>query len=197
MKSPVNITNKDRIINSAVRLFETYGYSNVTVDKIVYESGTSKGGFYHNFKSKDELLYTIHDFMITYALEKQQEAIHKCDSSKDTLAEIIRSFVLLFRTYRSHLTIFNEETLHLSKEYYQKIEEKRDLYKNRMYQVIDDGVKKGEFRADLNVQIITMAIFGMLNWIYKWYKPSGDFSLEEISEIYSDFILQSMLSIAK
>ncbi|GAB6890217.1 hypothetical protein JCM14450A_12230 [Geobacillus stearothermophilus] len=40
---------RDRIIDTALHLFEKYGYHGVTVDRIVAESDTSKGGFYHNF----------------------------------------------------------------------------------------------------------------------------------------------------
>ncbi|PTX64362.1 TetR family transcriptional regulator [Melghirimyces profundicolus] len=184
---------KDRIIRTALRLFESCGYSRVSVDQIVKESGTSKGGFYHNFTSKDELLYMIHDFCVTHALEKAEEAIERHDNAKEQLRGIIRSFVLLFDTYQSHLAIFNEESLHLSREYLKKIEGKRDRYKRLLHQVIEEGVKNGEFRSNSNVTIVTMAVLGMINWIYKWYRPDGDFSLEEIADIYTDFVMNGLL----
>jgi TetR/AcrR family transcriptional regulator, cholesterol catabolism regulator len=65
---------RDRIIETSLRLCEAHGFHRVTVDQIVKESWTSKGGFYHNFKSKDELLYFIHNHFISYVLEKGQEA---------------------------------------------------------------------------------------------------------------------------
>ena len=55
-------------------MFEKHGYHGVSVEQIVEESGSSKGGFYHNFKSKDELLYHIHDVFISYVLDKAREA---------------------------------------------------------------------------------------------------------------------------
>jgi TetR/AcrR family transcriptional regulator, cholesterol catabolism regulator len=190
----VRQTTKEKIINISVRLFEIYGYSKVTVDQIVKESGTSKGGFYHHFKSKDELLYTIHDFCISLCLEKGQEACQNYSSPTERLCEIVQSFILLFDSYRPHLTVINEESLYLSSEYFKEIEEKRDRYKDLLYQVVEDGVKIGEFRQDLVIPIIRMAIFGMVNWIYKWYKEKGNYSLKEIADIYNDFILQSILS---
>jgi TetR/AcrR family transcriptional regulator, cholesterol catabolism regulator len=190
----VRQTTKEKIINTSVRLFETYGYSRVTVDNIVKESGTSKGGFYHHFKSKDELLYTIHDFCISLCLEKGQEVCQNYSSPTERLCEIVRSFILLFDSYRAHLVVINEESLYLSSQYFKKIEEKRDCYKDLLYRVVEDGVRTGEFRQDLNIPIIRMAIFGMVNWIYKWYKDNGNYSLKEIAYIYNDFILQSLLS---
>ncbi|AWX56386.1 TetR/AcrR family transcriptional regulator [Brevibacillus brevis] len=63
---------RDGIIEPSILLFEANGYHGVTVEQIVKESEKSKGGFYHNFKSKDKLLCIIHDQFISYVLEKAQ-----------------------------------------------------------------------------------------------------------------------------
>jgi hypothetical protein len=63
-----------------------------------------------------------------------------------------------------------------------------------MFEVIQDGIECGEFRKELPVPIISMAIFGMINWIYKWYKKNGRYTIEEIADIYADIILHSILT---
>ncbi|HJV44839.1 MAG TPA: TetR/AcrR family transcriptional regulator [Bacillota bacterium] len=185
---------KDRIVETALQLFEVHGYHKVTVDQIVKESGTSKGGFYHNFKSKDELLYIIHDDFISYVLEKAQEAYQNCHTPTERLYAIIKSFVMMIDLYRSNVTVFYQESLNLAPEYFRVIEGKRDQYKEMMFQVVQDGVKCGEFRPELPVPIISMAIFGMINWVYKWYQQTGRYSIEEIADIYADLILHSTLT---
>ncbi|MBG9945899.1 TetR/AcrR family transcriptional regulator [Brevibacillus formosus] len=184
---------RERIIETSMRLFEANGYHKVTVDQIVKESGTSKGGFYHNFKSKDELLYIIHDQFITYVLEKAEEAYEKWDTPTERLQAIVKSFVMMIDLYRSQVTIFYQESLFLAPEYYTDIETKRDRYKKIMFTVISDGIESGEFRPELPVPIVSMAIFGMVNWIYKWYQKSGTYSIEQIAEIYADMVLHSVL----
>lgn len=184
---------KERIIQTAVRLFEIQGYHRVTVDQIVKETGISKGGFYHNFKSKDELLFTIHDFCITYVLEKGQEAYDKYTTYTERLYNIVKSFILIYENYRSFLTVNNEEIMSLTPEHFQIIREKQDKYRQMILAVINGGMKNGEFRKNIVPEIITMSIFGMINWIYKWFNPEGTYTLEEIHQIYSDFILQAIL----
>ena len=39
-----------------------------------------------------------------------------------------------------------------------------------------------------------MAILGMVNWIYKWYKKSGENTIEEISDVFTDLILHAVLT---
>ncbi|MEX1378265.1 MAG: TetR/AcrR family transcriptional regulator [Eubacteriales bacterium] len=50
---------KDRIVQAALEIFGEYGYEKATIAQIVERSGSSKGGFYHHFASKKEVLEEI------------------------------------------------------------------------------------------------------------------------------------------
>jgi len=185
---------KERIIETALNLFEQHGYHGVTVDQIVSESGTSKGGFYHNFKSKDELLYYIHDVFISYVLEKAREAYDNYDTPVSQLCAIIQSFTKVFDLYKPHITVFYQESTYLTGEFNLKINKKRDQYKNLLITVIREGQQKGEFRSEVPAQISVMAIIGMVNWTYKWFKKDGPLTIEAIAQIFNDLLLHSLLT---
>lgn len=53
------MTIKERIVAEAYELFGEKGYEKTSVAEIIEKAGTSKGGFYHHFKSKEEILETI------------------------------------------------------------------------------------------------------------------------------------------
>ncbi|MGI9384176.1 MAG: TetR/AcrR family transcriptional regulator [Methyloligellaceae bacterium] len=46
---------RKRIVQSARRLFNRYGFSEVSIDDIMAGAGLTRGGFYNHFKTKDEL----------------------------------------------------------------------------------------------------------------------------------------------
>jgi TetR/AcrR family transcriptional repressor of nem operon len=48
---------KDRIIHESLRQFSTKGYMSTSINDILAAVGTSKGGLYNHFKSKEELLF--------------------------------------------------------------------------------------------------------------------------------------------
>jgi len=185
---------KERIIETALQLFEAYGYHGVTVDRIVSECNTSKGGFYHNFKSKDELLYYIHDIFISYVLDKARDAYKNYNTPTTRLCAIIHSFVKVFDLYKPHITVFYQESIYLKPEYSEKINEKREQYKQVIFQVLRDGIETGEFRPELPLEITGMSIIGMVNWTYKWFKKDGNMTIEEIAKIFIDIILHSILT---
>ncbi|MBM7869746.1 AcrR family transcriptional regulator [Clostridium pascui] len=56
-RSADNHENKKKeLLEVAEKLFLEKGYEQTSIDDILKESGISKGGFYHYFKSKDEIL---------------------------------------------------------------------------------------------------------------------------------------------
>ncbi|MBU5266385.1 TetR/AcrR family transcriptional regulator [Virgibacillus proomii] len=185
---------REKIIQSSLLLFEKKGFHGVTVNEIVADVGTSKGGFYHHFTSKDELLYVIHDTFITYVLEKAMYAINMYESPTRKLRAIIKDFVKVFDIYKPHISVFYQESIYLKHEYEVIIKEKRDCFKKLIFHTIKEGQECGEFRKDLPVEITGMAILGMVNWTYKWYHPTGKNTIEEISEIFVELILHAIIA---
>lgn len=55
------MTTKEKIVETAFRLFLRWGYNAVSVNTITAAAKISKGGFYHHFKSKRELYEIVLD----------------------------------------------------------------------------------------------------------------------------------------
>lgn len=186
---------RKKIIHEALLLFDENGFHGVTVNQIVKNVGTSKGGFYHHFTSKDELLFVIHDTFITYVLEKATIANETYQSPTKKLQAIIKDFVKVFDLYKPHISVFYQENIYLNPQYETLIKKKRDQFKQIIIKAISEGKECGEFRKDIPVEITGMAILGMVNWTYKWYKQSGSKSIEEIGDIFVDLILHAVLDV--
>ncbi|ACA38509.1 TetR family transcriptional regulator [Lysinibacillus sphaericus CBAM5] len=190
----VKKTLKQRIVDASVELFQQDGYHNVTVDRIVEYIGASKGGFYHNFKSKDELLYEIHDVFISYVIQQSQDAYDKYDTPITRLCAMLQTLTQVFDMYQAHITIFYEESRSLSEEYSEIIHKKRDHYLDILQKVIAEGQEKKVFRTELPCTIVTMAIVGMINWTYKWFKQSGPLTMVQITDVFTDMVLRAIVT---
>lgn len=185
-------TLKQRILETSLQLFQENGYYGVTVDQIVSKTGASKGGFYYHFKSKDELLYEIHDIFISYVIKKAEETYNQNETPISRLCGILQSFIRVFDIYNPYITVFYEESAYLQENYKNTINDKRDQYRNLIEKVIREGQQVGDFRKEVPANIATMAIIGMINWTYKWYKQSGPLSMQNITEVFRDMILHSL-----
>jgi TetR/AcrR family transcriptional regulator, cholesterol catabolism regulator len=54
-------------------------------------------------------------------------------------------------------------------------------------------IDTGEFRDDLDVHLTRLAILGMCNCSYEWYRPDGPSKMSEISDYFASLSLQSVL----
>lgn len=139
------------------------------------------------------MLFVIHDTFITYVLEKANIANKIYKSPTKKLQAIIKDFVQVFDLYKPHISVFYQEYIYLKPEYELLIKEKRAKFKQIIIQAIIEGKECGEFRKNLPNEITGMAILGMVNWTYKWYKQTGHKSIEEIGDIFVDLILHAVL----
>ncbi|MBD8036308.1 TetR/AcrR family transcriptional regulator [Solibacillus sp. A46] len=185
---------KERIIETALDLFRHKGYHGVSVDEIVETAGTSKGGFYHKFKSKDALLYEIHDLFISHVLKETKKAYEENDTPIDKVTALLFAFTNVFDVYQRHITVFYNESAYLPLEYKNIIKEKRKEYQKLIEQVIEEGKEGGQFRPEISTTITTMAIIGLVNWTYKWYRQNGSLTMEQITHHFNDLILRGVLT---
>ncbi|MBI4858555.1 MAG: TetR/AcrR family transcriptional regulator [Acetobacterium woodii] len=95
----------DDIVNAAVAIFLDKGYEGASMEAIAKSAQISKGGLYHHFSSKDEILY--------YANEKLNEPIYEyvrlAAENPDPVAGIrcyIRNYISYWLAHKKELTFF-------------------------------------------------------------------------------------------
>lgn len=69
---------REEILQMAEALFYKNGYEKTTVNEIIDALHLSKGGFYHHFTSKDELLQAICDKKAAESYAAAKEAVQNC-----------------------------------------------------------------------------------------------------------------------
>jgi len=184
---------KERITEQSIRLFEKKGFSETSIQDIVDSLGVTKGTFYYYFSSKEELLMDIHSGYIDELLIKQDRIFKDGSKScKEKLFEIV--FVLLadIKTRGSAAKIFFRELKNLNEERSSLIHSKRDQFRFNIEELINEGMKNGEFRPDLNASIITFGILGITNWSYQWFNPNGTCTDREVAKIFVEMILKGI-----
>jgi AcrR family transcriptional regulator len=69
---------RQEILHAAEKLFFMKGYENTSVQDVLLEAGISKGGFYHHFESKTELLEEIGLARTVEGYERAEKAVNEC-----------------------------------------------------------------------------------------------------------------------
>jgi hypothetical protein len=69
----------------------------------------------------------------------------------------------------------------------------RDEFESGMRRLIEQGIAAGEFPKQ-NVRMAGFAILGSINWIPKWYRPTGTLAAEDIAEFQATFFISALRS---
>jgi len=181
---------KSKIVSAAWKLFYEQGYDETTVEEIIYESGTSKGSFYHYFEGKDALLGSL-SYLFDEKYEELKGEISEDMNSADVLIFLNRE---LFSMIESSVDIGLLSGL-LSTQLVTK-GEKHLLDRNRVYykllrQIVTKGQEKGELRKDFSVgEIVKLYAMTERSLMYDWCLCNGEYSLTA----YADKVMPVLLS---
>ena len=52
-----------------------------------------------------------------------------------------------------------------------------------MRSVLAKGQRDGTLRSDVPVELAVLSLFGMINWMHRWYRPNAEFNPEQIAAI--------------
>ena len=186
---------KSRIVSAAWRLFYEQGYDDTTVEDIIFESGTSKGSFYHYFESKDALLGSL-----AYLFdEKYEELEENIDINSNSIE------ILLYLNRELFKMIENTIDLELIKRLYSTQltakTEKQLLDNNRVYykllrKIISAGQASGELTREQSANaLVRYYAFLERALIYDWCLCGGDYSLLDNAEKMMPFFMEKMKNI--
>ena len=183
------------ILDHAAAVFAEQGMEKASMAQIAAHGQVSKALLYHYYPSKDALIYAI----ITTHLEELDEAIATADDPDLVPQQRLRRLVgTVLENYRGadnqHKVQLNA-TSALSDEQKAAILaiEKRIVKRfATVLRTINPGLDRPE-RPLLTP--VTMSLFGMMNWVYMWFKEGGRISRDDYADVATTLILEGIKAV--
>lgn len=176
----------------AAELFDANGYRETSMDAIADAVGIKKASVYYYFPGKDQLLVELHEEMIELIISAQEERTGNRDIPPgQMLLAMMTDLISLQESHPGHLKIFFEHYRELPEPVRTQIAEKREHYRQQLIQVLHDGVRAGEL-GELDVELTAMAVLGMCNWTYQWFRPGGRLTAAQVAERFWSMLRQGI-----
>ncbi len=186
---------KEQITKHSIRLFEEKGFSQTSIQDIVDLMDVTKCTFYYYFSSKEQLLMDIHLQYIDNLLSRQQTIFENTSlTNKEKLEEIILMLIKDIKEKGSSGRVFFREIRHLNNMNINNVKKKRNTFRLKIEEVVQNGIKAEEFQAGLPADMITFGVLGVTNYSYNWFDPNGKVSPEELANIFSKMIFNGIVS---
>ena len=182
----------DDIVAAAAKVFRTKGYHAATVRDIADEVGILKGSLYHHFDSKEDLLYLVVKEPIAQ-MYRTIAAIAEADlAPTEKLRGAILAHLEAFDCHYPHLFVYLREREAVKRRFREMIGFSPKDYEQCWQQILREGIEQGEFRPDLDIQVSSYGLLGMLNWSYKWYDPQGRLSIRDVAEQFTSMAIAGL-----
>lgn len=186
MRREVLTSRKEQILEAALHLFSTKGYMQTSIRDIATKIGVNVATIYYYFSNKEEILYAIIEKRTRRLIEKLREIQTQIADALLALKAMIKFQVLYsLENWEGAKLIVVESEHNLHGECLEKCRRlQRELYLIYLQQI--EKLKAEGKARNINSKIAVFSIFGILNWLHRWYKKGE--GLEE--SVIADSIVE-------
>ncbi|MFZ1130424.1 MAG: TetR/AcrR family transcriptional regulator [Terriglobales bacterium] len=188
---------RQEILRAAARLFQQQGYDATSMNDVAAALKLSKGGLYHHFQSKDEILFHIMSHAMQITEDRVINVVRRIDpasvagSGVDVTEERLRTLIRLhiqvvLSPEDREITVMLHENHPLPLALRRKINGRKKDYLVFVENLIAEVQRKRNSHSRVTPRAAAFALVGMINWIYQWYKPDGPLTGDALVQQFTD-----------
>lgn len=186
---------RSEILAIAARCFAENGFEATTIRQISDRAGILSGSLYHHFETKEEML---HELMQPYVAEVREILLRVSrmeGSAEDVLTALIRTLLAqLIQNRDLHAIMHGNRSFFVRSEPFKYVADFKQDYKQVWYGVLQEGVRAGLFRGDLDLHVVTPMTLTFVSATADWFDPAGRLSAEEIIETTLQLLMRGLKS---
>ena len=173
--------DRETLIKKATEVFVTRGYDGTSMDTVARELGITKSAIYHHVKSKEELLHLAINRGIG-ALDSAVEAESQRTglNALERLRAAVHASVVILIEYHHSVTLLLRVRGNSAAEI-EALDQRRTI-DDKIRALVAEAIDEGGLRSDFTPGLVTRLLFGMVNSITEWYRPSYPVDPETIAD---------------
>jgi AcrR family transcriptional regulator len=182
------------IISAAVTVFLEKGYEGASMATIAQRANISKGGLYHHFRSKDEILFCANEKLSEPVYLFIQDALNEPDAVQG-LRSYIRSYIHYWINHQKELTFFFltmtkalacPDMWGLFENYYNEIE-------GFLSGLFEKGIQQGSL-VKHNSKASAVTLLAALDGVLVYLVMNRNLKPEEIIDLFETKYVNSLVS---
>lgn len=178
------------ILKTSARIFAEKGYHQASIRDISKATGISLSGLYYYVDSKEEILFLIQDHCFGTILAELDELLDGSEDPARRLRMLVGNHLRFFVNNMQEMKVLSHEADSLSGEYRNRVNARK-----KRYTMIATGIlEELPHDAAVDLRVATFGLFGMMNWIYNWYRPDRDVPVEKLADHMTRLFLNGYLA---
>jgi AcrR family transcriptional regulator len=179
-------TRHRKILQTAAQLICQHGYEATSIQRIAEACGLTKAGLYHHMRSKEHLLLEIMNYGMDIFEEQVLSQVLPIADPVERLKACMEKHVRLVTGGRDkEITIILHEHATLTGDAQAQINARKKRYVRFLESSFTEAVRDGRIRP-INPKVAALSFLGMVNWIYKWFRPDGEIPEDQLAHHMQD-----------
>ena len=183
----VRLTQK-AIVAAAAELFARNGFGATSLDDIAEVLGVTKGALYYHVKNKEEILRLIYLSVLNVAEEPLRRIVASDLEPREKLRQAIEHHIAVSADRSPAVAVFYREQPHLTGPFAREITLRKKDYEHYFERILEEGITKGVFKADIDPKIAMFGLLGMCHWVSQWYQPGGRYTARQVATMFADMV---------
>jgi TetR/AcrR family fatty acid metabolism transcriptional regulator len=182
-----------KIMQALKLLLERKEFGAVTTAEIAKQAGVTEALIYKYFKDKRDLLHQVlREYLEQYQIQVEND-LKGIKGALNKLRKLIWSHTHVYATNRVFAKILLLEVRSHPDYYKSETYELVKIYSNTVLQIIEDGIRNGEIREDLDPKLIRLGIIGSIEQVCLSGVVFGrEISPDDITENLCEFIFRGI-----
>jgi TetR/AcrR family transcriptional regulator, cholesterol catabolism regulator len=180
------------LIEVATEVFYEKGYKAASLQDIADRLGMLKGSLYYYIHSKEDLLFDVIAAVHAEGLANIEALAAGEGDALTRLRNVIVGHIDHECRNLTKTAVFLHEMQALSAERQAQILGGEHAYRGVFSKLIEDGQKEGSIRAEIEPKLAALWLLGSVNWMYRWFRPGGEFSARQIGEQFADMTIRGL-----
>jgi AcrR family transcriptional regulator len=180
------------IIEAAARVFAERGFHGATTQDIADVLGIRQASLYYYFPSKEGALELVCLQGVGGFFEVAKAIAAGPGTAAEKLTRLVKSHLSPLVDRSDFVRVFLNERQHLPADSRRRIGKWSRGLERVFEDVFKEGVRRGEFRSDLDTRLAALASLGMANAVANWYHKE-DVRIDRISAEFSRLIIDGVL----
>ncbi|HLE66695.1 MAG TPA: TetR/AcrR family transcriptional regulator [Burkholderiales bacterium] len=179
------------ILAAAAKVFARRGYHGASTQDIADVLGIRQASLYYYFESKEAALEAVCAAGVEDYAVRALRIERGPGSASEKVARLVFQHLAPMAERLEFTQAFLRERRFLPDPARRRIRAFERRYERIIQRVIEDGIASGEFRADLDSRMATLALLGLGNSAATWYGREPGATLERITSNYVDLLVRA------
>jgi AcrR family transcriptional regulator len=180
----------ESILRAAARLFTERGYDATSMEDLSRALGIGKSAIYHHVRSKEELLRLATGRALDGLFAVAAEVEASPGRAIDRLERLVRGSVAVLTTELPFVTLLLR--VHGNTETERDALARRREFDQLTASLVKQAVADGDLRPDIDPAVTARLLFGLVNSVAEWYRPSGAITDADLADAICKLAFQGL-----